>query len=272
MASSSPNLNGRENRRSDATIGSRTPDISLAGRSEYRVAHHRWTSYISTAISPNGKWLVCATRNEIRMFGLGSLTTGHVLDACQTIRSSSLPEHEKIQEVAISQSVVAILTTSSLIVYGLSESENIDTTHPIYTGSINLGGTWIPHSLNIFEREWTDPNGRSWGWIAVGGQGETAVRIFSLSWGNCWTMNKRAVTLKCTVNTGSIRLVAFSPSLLNDPNHPLVFGVNSSNMIYCWDLRELGRGCGVDISWQPEGTSVSGDSVSHHERHIRGTC
>jgi len=269
MASSSPNLNGRENRRSDATIGSRTPDISLAGRSEYRVAHHLWTSYISTAISPNGKWLVCATRNEIRMFNLGFLTTGHVLDACQTISSSSLPEHEKIQEVAISQSVVTILTTSSLIVYGISESGKID---PIHTGSISLGGTWIPHSLNIFEREWTDPNDRSCGWIAVGGQGETAVKIFSLSWGNCWTMNERAVTLKCTVNTGSIRLVAFSPSLLNDPNHPLIFGVNSSNVIYCWDLRGLGRRREVDVSWNLEGTSVSGDSVSHHERHIPGAC
>lgn len=258
MSLTSPARNG-----SESYIGTslRRPEVSLADQSEYRVAHRRLTSYKSTAISPDGKWLACATRNKVRIFPLELLTTGQVLDAHQVIRASSLSNHEKIQEVALSQSLIAILTSSSLFVFEINCDGKVEMESTVHDKLIDLG-TWIPHSLKIFEREWIDPRSRSSGWIAVGGEGETALRIFSLSWGNCWTMNGRAIALKCNGNIGSAKFVTFSPTFPNEPNHPLVFGVNSSNDIYCWDLRLLGKKHELDVSWQPNEKFSPVDSVS----------
>lgn len=212
---------------------------------------------IATAISRSG-WLATATITDISIFHFEGVSLTRDLKRVDFIECGS--KSDEIKDIALSDDLLAVITRSRLIVYGYDrESGGIDRT-VVYDQTIDQrlhqAPTWISQSLAICQRGLVKPGLLALAWIAVGGQKKNGVKLFRFMYNAGWTHNRRLI-LNCEDNSGSVRLVGFSPNRFGSATQFIVFGVNTSNQIYCWDLRheiprgvqELGSFWQLDCRW-----------------------
>src|SRR5206468_10428002 len=71
---------------------------------------------------------------------------------------------------------------------------------------------------------------------SVGGQGKHGVKVYKYIYNVGWDAQTDRITLSCSQNASSIRLVGFSPDRPNTRDQVIVFGVAESNRIDSWGL------------------------------------
>ncbi|KAF2187485.1 hypothetical protein K469DRAFT_464354, partial [Zopfia rhizophila CBS 207.26] len=214
---------------------------------------------ISTSLSSSG-WLAAATRSKVLLYCLKNMDPPRKVPLDTTIEVTS-SKRERIREIALSDDLLAILTYSHLIVYEYREPGNIER-HRVANEQLDQAGAWTPKSLSISQNRSVDEQIARpdiWAWIAVGGQGENAVKIFKFIRDRRWNLQNRKLMLKCASNTGSINFVGFSTNRSSLPEASVIFGITNSNEIHCWDLRKLSQR-DLFSTWQIDGCQKTNQS------------
>ncbi|KAF2269984.1 hypothetical protein CC78DRAFT_564092 [Lojkania enalia] len=190
---------------------------------------------ISTAISSSG-WLAAATETSVRLYRVRDVDRTQKLKMDYEVMLPFPAKRERIQEVAISYSLLVILTNRRLLVYEYGPTDA--TRDNIFDQVIDMDGKWIPKSVEISQLSSIEPQRDATAWVAVGGQGQNGIKLFKYVFSNCWSPQEDRVTLQCPENLGSITKIAFSPGSFNRNGLSMILGVTSSNQLHCWDLRQ----------------------------------
>ena len=112
----------------------------------------------------------------------------------------------------------------------------------MYDRVIDQDETWTPKSVSILQSGSVGSRSGATAWIAVGGEGQTGVKVFKYSYGNCWGSNSDRVILQCPHNSDAFKFVGFSPARLNTIERVMVYGVTTGNRVHCWEIRERQSG------------------------------
>jgi hypothetical protein len=185
---------------------------------------------ISTAISPVTGWLITATSSDIRLYDLDN--QDHTKELSPHTEFSLLREKDEgIRSVAISESLLAVVTHYRLIVYEYREAGRVQDN---VLDCVRFG-TWIGKSVSIMQVESHGTNQSAAAWVAVGGEGVNGVKLFQYSHISCWNAQRECRTiLKCPQSTSAVRDVGFSSFI--SQNSFVVYGV-TNNRIFCWNVR-----------------------------------
>ena len=243
---------------------------SHGNATESRLARSWGRSYVSTAISPDGDVVAAATLTEVQIYLSEYLasTAPRRIHVHTTLKINFVFQKEKIRAVALSDSLLVVLTYNRLIVYGYGEGDDVNP-KAVVDEIIDQNDDWTPNSLSISEKN----QGRLddiWAWIAVGGDGVNGVKLFKLLLKGHWILQRNDMrVLHCTQNTGSVKLVGFSPNQSNSPYTSIVVGVTTTNEVYFWDLRRAGPSHQMMMpTWRIVRSSIPNVPVSEAEDHF----
>jgi hypothetical protein len=263
-----------------------TYTASHGNAAESRLAGSSRKPYISTAVAPNGKVVAAATRTEVRIYCSEcesdtesersfASTPAKEIEVHKTPDIKLISRKEEIRAVALSDSLLAVLTYNRLIVYECGASGDV-VPEPVVDKTIDQNGKWTPKSLCVSQKR----QGRVlsipsdiWAWIAVGGDGVNSVKLFRLQLDGRWNLQNDRPDLKCTQNMGSMKIVGFSPNQSSSPYASIVVGVTTSNEVYFWDLRKsvLVRQKRTWMpTWRIPGSSIQNVPVSYTKDHFWG--
>ncbi|PVI08351.1 hypothetical protein DM02DRAFT_647719 [Periconia macrospinosa] len=236
-------MSNRSNSSASAMEIFSTPTTSMGGvaRTELQ-QQRRWINInfrdqkvISTAISSTG-WLVTATATKVRLYDMDHQDHEQKLSSSSEFSIAKREVNERIRAVAISNSLLAVVTHYRLIVYQYDGDVSRVQDSILEEAKIDQNETWIAKSVAIMQVKSRDPRQTDAAWVAVGGEGVNGVKLFQYSNINSWNPEPNFRTiLKCSQSTSAVRYVGFS-SFIRD-NRFIVFGVTSSNRIFCWDVQ-----------------------------------
>jgi len=199
-------------------------------------------SIVSTAISGTG-WLATATPTEVRVYNNNNIDepgSAEKLGYHAIIPLDMSSKAERIKAIALSNDLLAVVTHLRLIVY---DYHDLGRVQPIklYEVCIDQKDTWTPRCVSILQVKTTDADTKAVAWIAVGGQGVNAIKLYQCSRRTGWNHHYDfQLILKCPHTNGWIRRVGFS--MFMDLNSFVVFSVTSDNRIVCWDIHLLNTG------------------------------
>ncbi|KAF2657271.1 hypothetical protein K491DRAFT_757004 [Lophiostoma macrostomum CBS 122681] len=235
---SSQSSRGASRRSSTFTENFRTFTTSLGSPPIHsRLERRRWlgvrdpTPDICTALSSNG-WIATASDNKVRLYNYKDVDTTREIKCSFSIDVT--PESDRIRAIALSDDLLAIVTHSRLLVYEYRTTGAISD-NLVDSREIDQRQTWTPKSIAIRQRGAVGERLVASAFIVVGGERKTGAKLFSYAYeGNCWCAHSDRVLLSCPSNTGSIKIVSFSPNESKALEPFLVCGVSNSDVIYCW--------------------------------------
>jgi hypothetical protein len=107
---------------------------------------------------------------------------------------------------------------------------------PSFVGErrIDQNGYWTPRSVSISQTGSPSLEGGATASIAVGGEGESAVKIFKYRYMGAWNVLNDRVVLRCPQNNGAVKVVGFSPCRNDAIYGSMVFALTTGNHFYCW--------------------------------------
>jgi hypothetical protein len=219
---------------------------------------------IATSISCSG-WVAACSSKQIRLYDVkGANKSRHIQP--KAVWSISMIRDEKIRGIALSEDLLAVITHNRLLVYDEYRTNSNNVPSLVKEQRIDQDGYWTPRSVSISQHGRPPLEGGATASIAVGGVGDSAVRIFRYVYTGAWNVQDDRVFLKCPQNNGAIKVVGFSPSRSDSIYGPMVFALTTGNHLYCWIVarnegREQNRR--LDPCWHLNCNARSNERVSN---------
>ena len=202
---------------------------------------------IATAVSPSG-WVAACSSKDVRLHNVKEANRSREIPAERTLTIPLLSRHEEIRAIAISEDILAVITHNRLLVYDEYRTSNDISKCQVEDRLIDHDQSWIPRSVAISQ---TGKSNGDMASIAVGGEGESGVKVFKYVYASGWNAQSDRSILKCPQNNGAIKVVGFSPRRSDAIFGAMVFALTTGSHLYCWAVgRSSNSGLGsLDPSW-----------------------
>jgi hypothetical protein len=202
---------------------------------------------VATSVSPSG-WVAACSSKDVRLYNVREANRSRDIPPEHTLTIPLLFKHEEIRAVALSEDILAVITYNRLLVYDDYHTSNDLSRHKIEELPIDQNQSWTARSVAISQ------NGRGNGAIAsiaVGGEGESGVKVFRYVYATGWNPQSDRSVLKCRQNNGAVKVVGFSPCRNDAVHGSMVFALTTGNRLYCWAVGRIWKSGlnSVDHSW-----------------------
>ena len=219
---------------------------------------------VATSISSSG-WVATCSSEQIRLYDVKGANRSRIIQPKAVLSIPMILRDEKIRGIALSDDLLAVITHNRLLVYDEYRTNNDHMPSFVGEKRIDQDGHWTPRSVSIAQLGRQSPKGGATASIAVGGEGESAVKIFRYKYMPAWNLQGDHVVLKCPHNNGAVKIVGFSPWRSDAIYAPMVFAVTTGNHLYSWVVaRYVGhqQGIRLDPCWHVDCNARSNERVS----------
>ncbi|RAR08124.1 hypothetical protein DDE82_002456 [Stemphylium lycopersici] len=177
-----------------------------------------------------------------------------------------LEKNERIRGIALSEDLLAVITHMRLLVYDEYRRNNGDTPVLVQEQRVDANESWTPWSVSITQSNAPSIDGVATASVAVGGEGQSGVKIFKYRYTQGWNAEAQRITLACPNNTGAIKIVGFSPHRVDTLYGPMAFALSTGNHLYCWTV---GRNSSPGLTIRLEPSWHVDCNSSNNERAFR---
>lgn len=188
---------------------------------------------VATSISSLG-WVATCSSKQIRLYDVKSANRSRTIQPKAVLNISMILKDEEIRGIALSEDLLAVITHNRLLVYDEYRTNNGHVPSLVREERIDQDGNWTPRSVSISQLGRQSAEGGATASIAVGGEGVSAVKIFTYRYMPAWNVQGDHVVLKCPQNNGAVKIVGFSPCRSDAIYGPMVFALTTGNHLYCW--------------------------------------
>ena len=219
---------------------------------------------IATSISPSG-WVATCSSRQIRLYNVRNANATREIPIRATLDIQMLEKNEQIRDIALSEDLLAVITHMRLLVYDEYRRNNGDTPVLVQEQRVDANESWTPRSVSVTQNNAPSIDGVATASVAVGGEGQSGVKIFRFRYTQGWNAESQRITLACPNNTGAIKIVGFSPHRVDTLYGPMVFALSTGNHLYCWTVgRNSSPGLTIRLepSWHVDCNSSNNERVS----------
>jgi hypothetical protein len=202
---------------------------------------------VATSISLSG-WAAAASSEQVRVYNVKGDRPG---SPRAVFTPPSLARKEKIRAVALSDELLAVTTHRRLLVFDEYRTRSDFSKSSLTDRLIDQTQTWTPNSISILQ---TGTGRGATATIAVGGEGDSGVKLFKYIYTTGWNASNDYSILRCPGNSGVIKDVRFSAYRSNATYGPMVLALTMRNHMYCWSITR-GAESGVRVilpSWHKD--------------------
>lgn len=217
---------------------------------------------VAISISPSGL-LGVASSKDVRLYMVAAVNPTQDIPVSATL-SIDLHSTENIRAIALSESLLVIVTHRRLQVYDLMGGHVRNNLIEDRSFGHELG--WVPNSVSIVQIGTAAEGTRASATVTVGGIGEDGVKAFRYTYKNCWNGQTAYLVLECPRNNGTVKHIGFSPFSPNDRRDRMAFALTTGNQLYCWlvNWHGLQAAQSVQPCWQIDCNPPNNPQVSHH--------
>jgi hypothetical protein len=202
---------------------------------------------VATSVSPSG-WAATCSSKDVRLYNVKGANRSRNISPERTLTIPSLSKYEEIRAVALSEDIITVITHDRLLAYGEYRTSNDLMCYQFEARSISQNQSWTPRSVAVSQ---SGKGNEAMASIAVGGEGESGVRVFRYVYRTGWSAQSDRSILRCPQNNGTIKVVGSSPPRNDAILGAMIFALTTGSHLYCWAVGQSPKSAlgSLDPSW-----------------------
>ncbi len=220
---------------------------------------------VATSISALG-WVATCSPKHVRLYDVKAANRNRTIPPKAVLNIPMISKDEEIRGISLSEDLLAVITHTRLLVYDEYRTNNDHVPSFVGERRIDQNGYWTPRSVSISQTGSPSLGGGAMASIAVGGEGESAVKVFKYRYMGAWNVLNDRVVLICPQNNGAVKVVGFSPCRNDAIYGSMVFALTTGNHLYCWIVaRNVGyeQNSRLQPCWHIDCNARSNERVSN---------